>query len=135
MATSPAFATTPRIGLAKIIEADTAIDNPSTNVYTVLTAGSSGTRVDRILLRHNGDTAAPSVASVLRLWIHDGTSNRLYKSFALVASTPTNTAAGYETEIGTPNLVLPTTYSLRATMSINTAVKDYYTVTALGADL
>ena len=135
MATSPTYAATPRAASVKPTAADLASDNPSTNVFTVLTAGASGTRIDRVIIMLNGTIASPSTANVLRLWINDGTRNNLYKSVAFATSTPSATAVGASTEIATPNLVLPSTHSLRVTVHTRATAVDDYTVTALGADL
>ena len=77
-----------------------------------------------------------STANVLRLWINDGTRNNLYKWVNLTATTPSTSAGGLNHEIGTPNLVLPATHSLRVTLhTYNASGYDAATVTALGADI
>lgn len=136
MAAAPVYAATPRSSSIKITAADTALDNPSTNVFTVLTPGASGTRIDRIIYNLNGVLANASTANVLRLWINDGTRNNLYKWVNLAATTPSTSAGGLSQEIATPNLVLPATHSLRVTLhTYNASGYDAATVTALGADI
>jgi hypothetical protein len=136
MAAAPVYAATPRSSSIKITAADTALDNPSTNVFTVLTPGASGTRIDRIIYNLNGVLANASTANVLRLWINDGTRNNLYKWVNLATATPSTSAGGLTHEIATPNLVLPATHSLRVTLHVyNASAYDAATVTALGADI
>ena len=133
MASAPVYAATPRSSSVKITAADTALDNPLTNVFTVLTPGASGTRIDRIIYNLNGILGVSTI-NVLRLWINDGSRNNLYKWVNLAVATPSASAGGFSVEIATPNLVLPATHSLRVTLHTCVAA-DFATVTALGADI
>lgn len=134
MSASTNFAATPRCGIAKLIAADTGKDNPSTNVYTVLTAGALGSLVTRVYITLNGTTGSPSTVNVIRLWLNDGATNRLVCESAFLASTPSASVVGAAAVVVIPDLVLPTGYSLRATIHTCASAVDYYTVIAFGAD-
>lgn len=74
MATAPAFAATPNIGLAR--PAATAITDrtgATGTLTTLFTAGASGARVDEV--RATQVDAAPAAGSVV-VWINDGTNKR-----------------------------------------------------------
>lgn len=142
MATTPGYATIPRLGAAKLILADTALDNPTTNPYTVLQGVDAGTRIDRVIIIRSPSTAsANAAATVVRLWFNDGTRNNLYKdqAFALQAipaAAGANQVLMTRYEIATPNLVLPSAAcSLKATTSIRGAAQDDIVVIAVGSDL
>lgn len=127
MATDPAFAVTPRIGAVSISTADTSLTAP-TNVGTLITAVAAGTRIAEIVVK----CAATSAASIVRVFLHDGTTYWLFDEIVVAAATSSNTGA--TTRVSTPylNLVLPNaSWSLRVTTSISQATH----VSALGADL
>ena len=132
MATSAQYASTPKIGSALLTTADTSLTAPST-VGTVLTAGASGSRVDYIDVQG----VATTVASIVNLFIYDGTNYFLYTQIPVQAITSSTTALAFSTSISSnshPNVLpinLPTGHSLRATTSIaQTGVR----VIALGGD-
>jgi len=130
MATAPAFASTPRIGVAAVSTANTNRDGTGT-IETVLTAGSSGTLIKEILCKATGDPAD----SVVTIFLHDGTNYWLFDEFDLgnpaAAST---TVEGYRIAKTYANLVLPTSWSVRAaiTVALTSGVINVY---ALGGDL
>jgi hypothetical protein len=132
MSTSAQYASTPKIGSALLTTADTSLTAPST-VGTVFTAGSSGSRIDYIDVQG----VATTTATLVNLFIFDGTDYFLYTQIPVQAVTSSTTAPAFNTSISSnthPNILpinLPTGYSLRATTSvIQTGVR----VTALGGD-
>jgi hypothetical protein len=132
MSTSAQYASTPKIGSALLTTADTSLTAPST-VGTVFTAGSSGSRIDYIEVQG----VATTVASIVNLFIYDGSSYFLYAQVPVIAITSSTTAVAFQALISSntqPNLLpinLPTGYSLRATTSVTqTGVR----VTASGGD-
>lgn len=135
MATSPTFAVTPRIGIARVTVTGTDLVAATTGVVSVLLAGTSGTRIDRVIINQNGVSGTAEAAAVVRLWVHDGTTNYLWKQVVTTGATPSATTAGYTIEFPTPNLVLPTLYSLKATVTNATTSGQDMTVIAFGADL
>lgn len=127
MATSPAFAVTPRIGAVSVATADSSYTAP-TNVGTVMAGASGGTRVAEVVVK----SAATSAAALVRLFLHDGTSYWLFDEIVVAAATGSATVAQTRVSTTYNNLVLPSaSWSLRATVSVSQATH----VTALGADL
>jgi hypothetical protein len=133
MAVSAQFAATPRIAAGSVSTADTSRTAPST-VATVLTAGSAGTRIDNIDAVATGTT----VASTLRLWLYDGTTYRLWQEVPVLAITPGSGIPVWTWSVSAAAqaermpLVLPTGWSLRAT--INDATAGGINVIARGGD-
>lgn len=132
MATTAQYASTPKIGSALLTTADTSLTAPST-VGTVLTAGASGSRVDYIDVQG----VATTVASIVNIFIYDGTNYILYTQIPVQAVTSSTTAPAFQATISSnshPSILpinLPTGYSIRATTSVaQTGVR----VTALGGD-
>jgi hypothetical protein len=132
MATSAQYASVPKIGSALLTTADTSLTAPTT-VGTVFTAGASGSRIDYIDVQG----VASTVASLINLFIFDGTNYFLYTQIPVQVITSSTTAPAFQAVISSntnANILpinLPTGYSLRATTSITqTGVR----VTALGGD-
>lgn len=128
MATSPAFAVTPRMSAVSIATAESSLTAP-TNVGTLITGVTAGTRVSEIVVK----MAAASSAAIVRVFLYDGTTYWLFDeiSVAAVASPGASTAT---TRVSTSysNLVLPSSsWSVRVTTSVSQTTH----VTALGADL
>lgn len=132
MATSAQYAATPRIGSATLTTADTSLTAPTT-VGTVLTAGSSGTRIDYIDIQG----VATTTAGLINLFIFDGTNYILWSQVPVVAVTSSTTAPAFQATLSSNvnanlmPLILPTGHSLRATTTISqTGIR----VTAQGGD-
>lgn len=132
MSTSAQYASTPRVGSATLTTADTSLTAPST-VGTILTAGSSGTRIDYIEVQG----VATTTACLVNLFIYDGTNYILWNQVPVIAITSSTTAPAFAAYLSSNNnsnimpLTLPTGYSLRATVSVTqTGVR----VTAYGGD-
>ena len=127
MATSPAFATTPRIGAVSIATADSSYTAPS-NVGTVITGVAAGTRIAEVVVK----CAATSAAAIVRLFLYDGTTYWLFDEVTIAAATGSSTVQQTRVSVVYNNLILPSaSWSLRATTSVSQATH----VTALGADL
>jgi len=132
MATSAQYAATPRIGSATLTTADTSLTAPTT-VGTILTAGSSGTRIDYIDIQG----VATTTASIVNLFIYDGSNYILWTQVPVIAVTSSTTAPAFAATLSSNvnanimPLILPTGYSLRAAVSVTqTGVR----VTAQGGD-
>lgn len=132
MATSAQYAATPRIGSATLTTADTSLTAPTT-VGTILTAGSSGTRIDYIDIQG----VATTTASIINLFIYDGTNYILWAQVPVIAVTSSTTAPAFAATLSSNvnanlmPLILPTGYSLRAAVTVTqTGVR----VTAQGGD-
>ena len=119
MATSAQYAATPRVGSALLTTADTSLTAPTT-VGTVLTAGSSGSRIDYIDIQG----VATTTACLVNLFIYDGSTYFLYTQVPVQAVTSSTTAPAFSATLssnGNANILpinLPTGYSLRATVSV-----------------
>jgi hypothetical protein len=132
MATSAQYAAIPKIGSALLTTADTSLTAPTT-VGTVFTAGSNGSRIDYIDVQG----VATTVASIVNIFIFDGTNYFLYTQIPVQAITSSTTAVAFQNMISSntnANILpinLPTGYSVRATTSVTqTGVR----VIALGGD-
>lgn len=125
MATTPAFASTPKTGVVSIGTADTSRTTP-TSVGTVFSAGSSGSRIDEVSVVAAGTTTA----GVVRLFVYNGSAYFLLREVLVSAITPSTSTAVFSQTLGFNNFVLPTGYSLRAT----TNNSDIFHITAFGGD-
>jgi pyoverdine/dityrosine biosynthesis protein Dit1 len=127
MAANPSFAVTPRIGSVALAAADTSYTAP-TNTATVITGAATGTRVAEVVVQMNETT----VATMVRLFLFDGTTHFLFDEIPIAAATGSQTVRQARVSTIYNNLILPSSsWSLRATVhSTHTGI-----VTALGADL
>jgi len=127
MAASPVFAVTPRIGSVSIATADSSYTAP-TNVGTLITGASTGTRISEIVVKN----AATSAAAIVRIFLYDGTTYWLFDEVTVAAATGSSTVQQSRVSTVYNNLILPSnTWSLRVTTSVSQATH----VTAFGADL
>lgn len=127
MATSPVFAVTPRIGAVSVATADSSYTAP-TNVGTLITGASTGTRISEIVVK----CAATSAAAIVRIFLYDGSTYWLYDEVTVAAATGSATVAQTRVSTVYNNLILPSnTWSVRVTTSISQTTH----VTAFGADL
>ena len=129
MATAPVFASTPRCAMAQATAANTNRDGTGTLV-TVLTAGATGSRLERVRIVAAGTTTA----GVVRLFIHDGTNARLLHEMLVSAITPSTTVQVWSADIDMSfnggSILLPNGYSLRA----STHNAETFNVIAIGGD-
>lgn len=132
MAQTPAYAATPKIGIASISTANTNRDGSGT-MGTVITAGASGSRVDRVVVTATGTVTA----GMVRLFLHDGAAAKLYCEMPVLATTPSASVKAFIDTleaVTTPDLfplILPTGWSLRA----STHNAEGFNVTGIGGDL
>lgn len=130
MAASPAFAATPKVG-AGIVPAtlDTSLTAPA-NVTTIFTGGTNGSKVEEIVLQG----IATTVAGIVNLFMHDGTTYHLIDQFLITAVTSSTTAVAFRLNRLYQNLLLPSTsHSLRVTCTI-AGLQSTIKVAAYGAD-
>jgi hypothetical protein len=127
MATSPAFAVTPRIASVNIATANTSRDGSGT-VATLITGSAGGTRVVELVIKARVTTTAGQV----RVFLHDGTTFFFFDEIAVAAATVSATVQGTRVSTTYNNLVLPSaSWSVR----VSTEKAESIDVTALGADL
>lgn len=127
MATSPAFAATPRIGAVSVATADASYTAP-TNVGTLITGASTGTRISEIVCK----CAATSAAAIIRIFLYDGSTYWLFDEVSIPAATGSATVLQSRVSTSYSNLILPSSsWSVRVTTSVSQATH----ITALGGDL
>lgn len=133
MAAQPGYAATPKVGVGALSAANTNRNGTGT-IETVFTAGASGSRVDRIVIKATGNTTPGTV----RLFIYTGSTYYLWREIAVSAITVSATVGGFESAMSSNNaadigflpLSLPTGYSLRA----STHNAETFNVIANGGD-
>jgi hypothetical protein len=93
--TTPIFTKQGNFTPARLVAANTASDGSGT-VYTVVTAGVDGTRVDGVRFRNSQTTAAASSAMVHRIFLTDtsGLNPRLIGEVATATATRSTSAVG-----------------------------------------
>lgn len=126
MAATPQFASSPRLGVGLVSTANTNT-NGSGTLVTVMSAGSSGTKVNEILVQ----ASSTVTAGMVRIFVFDGTTNYLFDEFPVTATIPSSSSAAYRLYKVYDNLVLPSGYSLRA----STSNAESFNVMIWGADL
>lgn len=126
MASTPTFASVPKIGLATISTANSGRDGSGT-LTNVVSAGSSGTKINEIIV----EALSTTTSGTVRVFIYDGNNNYLFDEIAVAANVPTasNTTVRYSKIYD--NLVLPNNYILKA----STHNAESFNIIALGADL
>lgn len=136
--TSPIYTLTPHIGWGSadgdggtagpIKTQNTAFDGTGTTL-TVYTAGSNGSYVQRLICR----PAGTNVASVLRVFINNGSANSTLANNILIgelslAATTANAAAALQTfELGL-NFALPAGYKIMVTLGTTIAAGVWVSV-------
>ena len=123
--TSPIFPQVPIIGTASLVS-NTAVTARTvisgTTGLTQLTANSTnGTRIDAITCKGQGTT----VATIMNVWINDGTNSYLYDEIALGAVTANTTVASVSSTINYTNLTLPPTYRLFVSQQVSANVTTF----------
>lgn len=130
MAASPAFISTPRIGRLSLSTANTATDGTGT-INDLIVGVSAGTRI----LSVNVQGTATTVASLVNLFLYDGTQWDLFDQITISATTGSNTAKAYRLVTAYTDLVLPSaTWKLGATITV-APTTGTVRVTAFGGDL
>lgn len=134
MATAPAFASTPRAASALLGAVETNLQAPTTT-STVFTAGASGSKVEEIVVQASQTSlVATTVAGLVYIFLHDGTTYHLFDTITVTAVTASATVPGFRGSNRYANLFLPTTWSIRMSQS-NATNASILKATVLGADL
>jgi len=130
MAASPAFISAPRIGRLSLSTANTATDGTGT-INDLIVGVSAGTRI----LSVNVQGTATTVASLVNIFLFDGTNWDLFDQVTITATTGSNTVKGYRLVTAYTDLVLPSaSYKLGATISV-APTTGTVRVLAFGGDL
>jgi len=121
-ATSPIFPNAPIIGIASMVSntAVTARTNivGTTGLTQVLANSTNGTRVDFVEVQGQGTT----VATIVNLWINDGTNSYLFDEISLPAATANTTVFASSNTISYTRLTLPPTYRLFTSQQVSANV-------------
>lgn len=111
--TTPIFVLTPICAAGQVSTANTNRDGTGT-LATILTAGASGCRIDRV----TAHAIVTTTAGMVRLYVDDGVTVRLVAEISIAANTVAAAVPGYEAEWsrqdGQPVLVLPAGVILKA---------------------
>lgn len=111
MAASPGFAATVLNGSVQISSSADSSYTAPTHAVVLVTAGTSGTKIDEIRLVGTGTT----VAGNINIFAYDGSTYWIIDSIIVPAVVPSTTVAAYVFAKAYPNLVLENGWSLRAT--------------------
>lgn len=127
MAANPSFISAPRIGVASLSTANTAIDGTGT-ITDLITGVAAGTRI----LEIDAQCSATSAAALINLFLWNGTAWTLFDQISITAATSSNTVKANRNFTAYTNLVLPdATWKVGCTTTISQATRVY----ALGGDL
>lgn len=133
MATDPSFASTIAVGAAIPGSAETSLTVP-TNSSTILSGGTSGTKVEEIVVEAVTTSLAPTtVAGLVYLFLYDGTTYHLFDTLSVTAVTASATVAPFRTSRTYTNLFIKNGWSLKASQSI-AGNASLLKITALGGD-
>jgi len=128
MATSPAFAVTPRVGMAQVSVANSNRDGTTGTYVTVITGASTGTRIAEVTI----EPTVTTTAGMVRLFIFDGTNTRLWDEITVSAVVPSATVKAARVVTLYNNLLLPNaSWQLKASTENANAINVF----AMGADL
>jgi hypothetical protein len=120
--TSPIFPQVPIIGIASMVSntAVTARTNivGTTGLTQVLANSTNGTRVDFIEVQGQGTT----VATIIDIWINDGTNSYLVDEISLPAATANTAVVASSNTISYTRLTLPPTYRLFTSQQVSANV-------------
>ena len=130
MASTAQFASIPKVGIVNISTANTNRDGTGT-IGTVFTAGTSGSRIDKISIQ----ARATTTSGMVRLFIHDGSISFLFKEVPIIAITPAASVPAFQFSLSQEidavlPIVLPNGYSLRA----STEKAESFNIIASGGD-
>lgn len=127
MAANPSFISAPRIGVASLSAANTALDGTGT-IADLITGVAAGTRI----LEIDAQCSATSAAALVNLFLWNGTAWTLFDQISITAATSSNTVKANRNFTAYTNLVLPdSTWKVGCTTTISQATRVY----ALGGDL
>lgn len=128
MATTPNYTSAPRAAVVRISTANANRDGTGT-VDTLFAAGSSGSRIESVDITAIDTTTA----GMVRFYLHNGTSNFLYREVPISAVTPSATAKSFATQLAFSTaapLLLPSGWSLRA----STEKAESFDIAVVGGD-
>lgn len=130
MASTPAFTSTVLVGSGLVpATLDTSLTAP-TNATTIVTAGASGSKIEEIVFQAVGTT----VAAVLNVFRHDGSTYHLIDQVLIEAVTSSTTAVGWRRVRQYSNLLFANAETLRVSQTV-AGNQSLVKVTAFGGSL
>jgi hypothetical protein len=132
MATSPAYAATPR-GVGVLTTGTACVDllSPTAASFaTLLTPGASGSKVEEIDVVQAPATFTSVAASVCLVWFYNGSTYFLCDAFAMATVTPSATVAPTRVSRAYNNLIVPS----GSTLVVANSTTGVLAVTAFGGD-
>ena len=119
MSSAAQYASTVRAAVAQVTTANATKDGTTGSVITVFTAGATlGSRIDDIYIA----AIVTTTAGMIRLYISDGTTTRMYLEIPVAAVTVSATVAGWTTVLLNQAIILPAGYTLKATTEKSEAI-------------
>jgi hypothetical protein len=125
MAALPAYTATPRTERATLSTANTNRNGTGT-IVNLFTAGSNGSRIERITICATGTTTA----GMIRFYLFDGTNTDLWREIPVTAITPSGSVPAYYMQLSGLAYILSSGKSLKA--STNNA--ENFSLIAEGGD-
>ena len=126
----PIFPNSPVIGIATLTSATALTSRANVTGTTGLTqltpTSTNGKRVDSITVKGKATT----VASNVFIWMYNGTTSFLFDEFDVTAVTAANTTDSFTLTRTYTNLVIPPTYQLYVSETVQTDVNVF----AFGGD-
>lgn len=130
MAAAPAYAATPVIWSGLVPSTADTSNTAPTHVTSLGSAGASGTKITQIDIT----PTATVVASIVNVFLYDGTAYHLLEPVTMTAATVSTTAAPVKQSFTYDNLVLPSGWSLAVSNTIAGNV-SIIALNAFGASL
>lgn len=125
MSTTANYASTPRTAIAQVSAANTARDGTGANIVTVITGASTGTRVDDITITGTGTVAS---ATVVRLFLCEGSTNRLFEEILVPAHTPSTTVPVFSFKLRDLGILLANNnWNIKASVETNNVFNIHVT--------
>jgi len=129
MAANPVFTATPHVEVTNISTANTNRDGSGT-ISTCFTAGASGSRLDRVIVRATGNTTN----GMIRLYLYDGTNYRIFHEVSITGTTPSATVEGASATVILNNFFIPGSSGFNR-VGVSTHNAETFNITVMGSDL
>lgn len=136
----PQFYAKPFYGIGQVSTLSAQRDGVPTASVTLATAGTTpetgvnGIRIDEVVALNASPDTTVVLACVVRLWIvlDSGPTWRLRHEIAIATATPSTSVVGGTSGITFANLVIPSGYSLRASVDASGATGMLWNLHAFG---
>lgn len=117
---TPIFAQAPIVGIATLTTATAVTSRANitgtTGLVQLTTTSTNGTRIDAITVK----AKATSVASILCIWLYNGTTSFLVDELDISAITAGNTTDSFVLTKSYTTMILPPTYQLYVSETVQT---------------